>query len=202
MVALALSMPGDGVQIRPATAADAEAILRAHLASIQGLCANDYTREEIAAWTGPKRAEWYTRAIEKGHGELLVATMDEEIVGFGDLGGDEIFGLYVHPQHVGRGLGKRLLEALEAEAQTSRRYEAEAQLHPQRQALLSIPRLPCDRRLHAFGRSQHQAPLRDDGEGDLATDGARMHTDGRSDCTAVARALRKVMCNATVFRIA
>lgn len=103
------------ITIRPAKPEDADAILHSHVASIQGLCAHDYTAEEIAAWTSPKRADAYRGALEKGHA-IFVALEDDRIVGFGDLGGEEIFGLYVHPQYVGRGVGKLLLEALESEA--------------------------------------------------------------------------------------
>ena len=108
----------DPILIRRADAEDAERILQTHLASINGLCARDYTQAERAAWTGPKRAEWYVRAIEGGQA-LFVAEerqADRRVVGFGQLDGDEILSLYVHADHAGRGVGRALLRALEDEA--------------------------------------------------------------------------------------
>ena len=109
--------PGSSVTIRRATPDDAEAITPVHVASIRTLCANDYTQEQIDAWAGWKSPEQYRAAMAAGE-TFLVAEADGGVIGFAVLFGNEVKAAYVHPDHVGRGVGRRLLEAVEAEARS------------------------------------------------------------------------------------
>jgi putative acetyltransferase len=101
--------------IRRATPADAEQITPVHVASIRTLCAKDYTPEQINAWAGWKSPGKYRKAMAAGE-VFYVADVAGRVVGFSALLGDEVRAVYLHPDHVGRGLGRKLLEALEAEA--------------------------------------------------------------------------------------
>lgn len=101
--------------IRPATAADAEGILDAHVASILGVCAPDYTREQLDAWVRPKNAGQYVRAMDGGH-RIWVAVEGRRIAGFADLVRNLLEGLYLRPDAIGRGTGRALLETAEAAA--------------------------------------------------------------------------------------
>ena len=114
------------VTIRPARPDDADALLAVHVASIRGVCASHYTAAQIEAWAAPKRAEDYKTAMASG--TLLVAEDGGTIVGFGDCGHQGVVrGLYLHPDRLGAGIGRRLLDALEAAAR--QRGITEMQLH-------------------------------------------------------------------------
>jgi len=107
--------PSSPVVIRRAVPADAEAITPVHVASIRMLCAKDYTPEQIDAWAGWKSPDTYRAAMAAGE-VFFVAEVDGRIVGFSVLHGDEVKAVYLHPDHVGRGIGRRLVEAVESEA--------------------------------------------------------------------------------------
>jgi putative acetyltransferase len=101
--------------VRRATVDDAEAICDLHICSIRGLCANDYTPEQIEAWAGRKKPELYSRAMTEG-GETMFVAVDEQgrIIGFAAFKAAEIYGLYVAPEAIRRGVGSELLDAAEA----------------------------------------------------------------------------------------
>jgi putative acetyltransferase len=99
--------------------ADAPAILRVHVDSIRRVCSADYTSEQIEAWVRPKKLERYTRALERGDSMFVAvagAGADERIIGFSSAQGDEVTGVYVAPDWLGRGAGRALLAALESDA--------------------------------------------------------------------------------------
>jgi putative acetyltransferase len=104
--------------IRRATPADAEQITPVHVASIRTLCAKDYTPEQIDAWAGWKSPDKYRAAMAAGE-VFFVAEVEGRVVGFSVLHGDEVKAVYLHPDHVGGGIGRKLLEAVEAEARAS-----------------------------------------------------------------------------------
>ncbi len=101
--------------IRRATPEDAEGITPVHVASIRTLCAKDYTQEQIDAWAGWKSPEKYRAAMAAGE-VFFVATVDDRVVGFSVLFADEVKAVYVHPDHVGRRIGRALLDAVENKA--------------------------------------------------------------------------------------
>jgi putative acetyltransferase len=108
--------------IRPAIPSDADEICAVHVASIRGLCAADYTREQIDGWAGAKHPDRYRRAMEEGErvfvAERAAGAGGTAVVGLGALFGSEVRAVYVHPDHVGRGVGSALLTALEAQARS------------------------------------------------------------------------------------
>jgi putative acetyltransferase len=109
-------------RIRQATLCDAEAICAVHVASIRGLCAADYTAQQIDGWAGAKHPERYRRAMAEGERMFVAEVPSGEagnvVVGLAGVHGNEVRAVYVHPDHVGRGVGGALLGALEEQARS------------------------------------------------------------------------------------
>lgn len=103
------------ITIRRATPDDAEQITPVHVASIRTLCAKDYSPEQVDAWAGWKTPEQYRNAMAAGE-VFFVAELAGAVVGFAVLLRDEVKAVYVHPHHSGKGIGGKLLDAVEAEA--------------------------------------------------------------------------------------
>jgi len=103
-------------QIRRATLADCEAIVRAHRASVTTLCAGHYTSEQIEAWIARRQLQEYHSAVQNAL--VLVAEQDGDVIGFCqiDLISGVIHALYVDPHHIGQGVGRSLLLAMQDEA--------------------------------------------------------------------------------------
>lgn len=96
------------IGIRRATDADRVAIARLHEASIRALGPHAYTAEEVDSWASGVAPERYF--IEQ---EMYVATLGEEVIGFGHYHRGEIMAVYVEPSHIARGVGRALLAKLE-----------------------------------------------------------------------------------------
>jgi len=110
-------MASNGVLIRTAVAADVEGIMTTHLSAISEICSAAYSPNEISAWiSGGRNPERYLPGI--GEGRFLVALQDEAFAGFCDfdLSSGEVCGMFVAPAHVRRGLGRALLQTVEARA--------------------------------------------------------------------------------------
>jgi putative acetyltransferase len=99
--------------IRPATSSDAPSIAELHRASILGLCAREYTSEQLAAWIAalPER---YEPLVESA--TVMVMEDDGVVVGFGVCSPQQglINATYVSPGATGRSIGRRLMTAMEA----------------------------------------------------------------------------------------
>ncbi len=91
-----------------------------HIASIRKLCANHYTRRQIDAWTRVLVPSVYEQALQE---KVVLTACDsgEDLSGLGilDIENKELSAVYVHPDVVGKGVGSRLLEALETIARNS-----------------------------------------------------------------------------------
>ena len=98
--------------IRPAKSGEGHIIWEIHSESIKGLCAGDYSEEQIAVWTDDT-AESYERVIAKSP-LCLVSETNGHIGGYVALRGNKsIWQLYVRPSHAGTGIGKALLGEVE-----------------------------------------------------------------------------------------
>lgn len=99
--------------LRRATASDAATIMRTRIAAIQGLASSHYPQAEIASWCSARTGESYYAEIERK--VVLVHEQDNELVAFGQLNPATavIEAIYVHPSCSRRGVGQRLLSALE-----------------------------------------------------------------------------------------
>lgn len=104
------------MKIRPATLTDTAAMCAAHKASIATLCAGHYSAEDIKGWLTILSPEIYKSAINSKI--VIVAEKNERVVGLGILDPEhnDINALYIHPQVVGMGFGKGMLQELEQKA--------------------------------------------------------------------------------------
>lgn len=105
-------------KVRPATLRDAKAIAEIHVAAWQSAYKDLMPEEDLKKLSVEKRQAFWREAIEYSEPQLLVATQDDEPVGF--VGFDrsrdkgtksttgEIWALYVAPAHWRQGAGLAL----------------------------------------------------------------------------------------------
>lgn len=107
------------MQIRRAKIEDARAIHEAHMRSIREICAPDYTKEQINAWSGRPFDQvdrekcirddfmWVVedRGFVLGYAHLRVV---KEKSGMG-----EVMALYFAPEAKGNGLGRQMMRLIE-----------------------------------------------------------------------------------------
>ena len=107
------------IETRRATRADAEGIFRVHRTAIRDVASTHYTPEQIEAWAGRLSPASYGEPIENKI--LFVAVDAGQICGFSQLDPENsvVEAVYVLPSHLRRGLGGRLLSALESIARAS-----------------------------------------------------------------------------------
>jgi putative acetyltransferase len=113
-------MPG-GTRIRAYEAGDASAIARLFYETVRSVNLADYTEEQVEAWAPavPDQQAWHARMSEPDR-RTLVAEEDGEVVGFAELEDDgHLDMLYLRGDAMGRGVGRRLYQALEREARFS-----------------------------------------------------------------------------------
>ena len=105
--------------IRKALEEDADAVGRVHRSAIRELCRGHYTGEQIEAWTSPRPPGHFEKVIREK--EFYVAEEGGEVVGFGSLNleAGEVDAVYVSPAAAGRGVGMRLLRAVEGRARAA-----------------------------------------------------------------------------------
>lgn len=105
--------------IRTAKKCDTKHIYTIHTDAIRELCSECYNRDEISRWIARQYPEKYEPFIEKE--VMFVATLDNQIVGFGhvekfDDDTSEVCGLFVSPACARKGIGSLLLQFLEEKA--------------------------------------------------------------------------------------
>ena len=109
------------IKISKSKVTDAEEILRLQYAAYQSeaVLNNDFTIQPLTQTIDELRAEYETRIV-------LKATLDNKIIGSvrAYAEGDTVYigKLIVHPDHQGKGLGKRLLAMIESKF-LNKRYE-------------------------------------------------------------------------------
>ncbi|AIE84886.1 zinc finger CHY domain protein [Fimbriimonas ginsengisoli Gsoil 348] len=102
--------------IRRARLGDGGPLCDLFFRSVNVLGAGDYSPDQLAAWTSRINPERLERRLLST--VAFVAEENGRPVGFGSLdpAHGELDFLYVHPESAGRGLGRQLAEAIEAEA--------------------------------------------------------------------------------------
>lgn len=103
-------------EIRYYEAGDAPEIVRLFFETVRSVNRADYSDEQLEAWAPgvPDPEEWHARMAGR---RTLVAEEGGEVVGFAELEYDgRLDMLYVRKDAVGRGVGRRLYEAVEQEA--------------------------------------------------------------------------------------
>jgi ribosomal protein S18 acetylase RimI-like enzyme len=102
---------------RPITAADGAAILRLHRRAILLDGVRAYSPAMVRSWADGMNADYHGRSMSCGS-MIEAAEMHGAIVGFSDVRGDEIQGLYVDPgfsrRGIARGLVQRAFERMQA----------------------------------------------------------------------------------------
>ncbi len=104
------------IYLRNVVEADFEALAGVHKKSIRELCGAHYTTAQIESWTGILEPGIYDQALQEK--VFIVARDGQGILGFGmlDLKKAEVSAVYLSPEAIGRGLGRRVLEELEQTA--------------------------------------------------------------------------------------
>ena len=111
------------VEIRPLRQADLDTIGALQEASILALGAAVYSRAQLDAWA---RFGWHYRhkLLDDG-GAFFVAAQPDRLVGVGGWSPDSLAAelawlryLFVHPAAAGNGVGRQLVDAIEADART------------------------------------------------------------------------------------
>jgi putative acetyltransferase len=100
--------------LRPYLPADREALAILMQASIAELAVDDYKADQIDAWAAMAEGEAFARRLASG---LTLVALDEalEIVGFAVLVENRaVAHVHVHPDLVLSGIGRTLVEALQA----------------------------------------------------------------------------------------
>jgi putative acetyltransferase len=103
-------------EIRDYEAGDAPEIVRLFFETVRSVNRADYSDEQLEAWAPgvPDPEEWHARMAGR---RTLVAEEGGEVVGFAELEYDGRLDMfYVRKDAVGRGVGRRLYEAVEREA--------------------------------------------------------------------------------------
>lgn len=72
-------------------------------------CADDYSPEILKAWTSSEPPEGFCHTI---NAKCYLAFEGADVVGFGvlDLDSGTVEALFVHPSHMGRGIGRMVLK--------------------------------------------------------------------------------------------
>jgi ribosomal protein S18 acetylase RimI-like enzyme len=95
------------MNIRPAIRADLKAILEINLRAIFETCVSQYALSDLKQWVGDRSENNFEKILESTR--LYVAEQNGRSVGFLNVIPGEILAVYVHPDHQGRGYGKKLL---------------------------------------------------------------------------------------------
>ena len=105
------------MKIRLARDEDYAPIARLHRQTIRKINSKDYTKNQIRAWSARTKAERFRSNADKC--KRWVAIEDDKIVGFCDHSLDgEFWGLYVHKDYIGKGIGSCLLKTVEDSLKT------------------------------------------------------------------------------------
>ena len=105
------------ITIRKARREDAQAAWDIRNAAIKSQCVGYYSSEALAIWTAGEISEQFMTVVEH---HFYVATIADRIVGTGmvNLESGQVDAIFVHPSHMGMGVGKKLLAHLESLARS------------------------------------------------------------------------------------
>lgn len=116
-------MKREEITLRPGTVHDLPEMKKLFRETIEAICSNDYTHEQLTVWVASVENE--QRWLEIAQQFLLVATTNNTLVGFCSLHNNYVDLLYVHKDYQAHGIASMLYEAIEAEA----RRRGETSIH-------------------------------------------------------------------------
>lgn len=104
------------MSIEKAKREDARAAWEIRNAAILNQCTSHYSMGILKIWTGGELSENFIDAVEK---HFYVATDNNQVIGTGMINIDigKIDAIFVHPNHMRKGIGKKIVEFLESIAQ-------------------------------------------------------------------------------------
>jgi len=108
------------ITIEDAVLEDIKEIQQLFFDTIKSVCKNDYTNEQINAWSTAKNDDqkWKDKILNQ---YFLIAREGSKIIGFGSLENNEYLDLlYVHKDYQKKGVAKKLLSYLEKKAEINR----------------------------------------------------------------------------------
>jgi putative acetyltransferase len=106
------------IKIRKATPKDLNSILELFVSTIKATCATDYNPQQIEVWVASSQnPERWLKKIESHY--FIVAEENHAIIGFGSLEeNNNIDLMYVHHEHLRKGVAQIIFEDLEKEAKS------------------------------------------------------------------------------------
>ena len=101
------------LSIEKAKREDARAVWEIRNAAILNQCTGHYSPDTLNIWTGGELSEEFMDAVEK---HFYVATYDDRVVGTGMINIEigKIDAIFVHPNYMRKGIGKKIVEFLES----------------------------------------------------------------------------------------
>ena len=110
---MALGISSDIViLIRKATENDARVAWEIRNAAINCQCTGYYPAEDLKSWTSGEMTDQFLHMVEDS---FYVAAVDGRVIGTGmiDLDSGKLDAIFVHPNHMGSGVGKQIMLHLE-----------------------------------------------------------------------------------------
>ncbi len=100
------------MRIRNARIEDAKEIVSFNKQTIRRVNAKDYPKEVIEKWSRALNVVHFRKRFKEGNRKVFVAVEGKQLVGFVAVNLEKlsIRALYVHPDFIGRGIGKKLLK--------------------------------------------------------------------------------------------
>ncbi len=104
------------VQLRRMLSNDVDAIISVHKKSIDGLCNDFYSQEQMKVWTSMFNSKILNEGIKNPNNIGLIAIQNGEVVGYGFFNNQdkEVKGIYLVPDAAKNGIGRKILSELES----------------------------------------------------------------------------------------
>lgn len=101
------------MKIRECNNDDCEEIYQLHISSINSCCSSHYDEQSLNSWISTKSPHAYMNLPKSI--KMFVMETNMRLCGFGiiDIDKQSINGLYIHPDFVGKKIGKALLDHME-----------------------------------------------------------------------------------------